>query len=93
MKKLYIIALIFSCSTTYSLADEASGAHYEQVLKRHQREGHISKEDYNHQKLQYEKGKAWQKNFDQQVRGVASKLSNPREIITLKNRPIEISVK
>lgn len=65
---------------------------YQEVLKRHVQQGHISKEDVEKQKFLYEKDKEWRSNHGKQLRGVASSLKVPRDIIELDNPAIEIPV-
>lgn len=65
---------------------------YQEVLKRHLREGHISEEDAKKQRYYYEKDKEWRSEFGEKIRGIASSLKSPRDIIELENPAIEIPV-
>jgi hypothetical protein len=72
---------------------DADDDYYNQMLDRHLRHGHLPKAQVQRQRMQMAKDKAWQTSFHEQVRGVASTMQTPKNVIELDNPAIEISVK
>lgn len=66
---------------------------YQEILERHVAEGHINQKDIEKQKYYYEKDKEWRSEYGERLRGVASSLKAPRDVIELDNPAIEIPVK
>ena len=88
----YLMLFLLTSSSLFTFADDTS-ALYNEVLNRHLKYGHMPRAELYHQKRQLERNKEWQKEFHQQVRGVASTLNTPKNIIELDNPTIEIPVK
>ncbi len=94
--KILIIALLFISNINIALGDtpnEKDKDLYNEVLQKHLETGHLSDKEIQKQKFYHSNEKSWQKEFNKQVRGVASTIKSPREVIQLKNPAIEISVK
>ncbi len=94
--KVLTLCFIFLSASFSSAASEGNlhtAGEFNEILKRHQSAGQLGPQELKKQRYQFKKDKTWQSNFSEQVRGVAAKLSSPREIIQLKNPSIEISVK
>ncbi len=89
---LFVLPITAFAGNDQDLATQDS--FYNDLLERHESAGQMSQAGLQKQKHNYNKGKAWQKKFNNQVRGVASSLlGTPRKIIQLNNEVIEISVK
>lgn len=67
--------------------------YYSDILRQHANQGHLSEKDIQQQKFFYEKDKAWRKDFNRKIRGIASTLKAPKDVIELDNPAIEIPVK
>lgn len=89
-----ILILLFLLPTAF--AEDSSQLEisevYQQVLDRHLEKGHISQAEVEKQQYYYEKDKAWRSEFGKKLRGVASSLKSPRDVIELDNPAIEIPV-
>ena len=85
---IFIISTAFAETTEQLEQPEI----YKEVLARHVEEGHINKEDVEKQQYYYEKDKEWRSEYGQKLRGVASSLKSPRDVIELENPAIEIPV-
>ncbi len=90
MKKILIFILF---SLTFSSFADTEDDFYNDLLDKHLRHGHLPKAQVRHKRLQIAKDKPWQSEFREQVRGVASTMKAPKNIIELNNPAIEISVK
>lgn len=80
---------LFACLTGFAQDEDKA---YQEILDRHVKQGHINKGDIEKQQFYYQKDKEFRKEFNQKVRGVASTLKSPKDIIELDNPAIEISV-
>lgn len=87
-----ILTLTFSIHANESESDNTSEL-YNEVLEKHLNSGHLSKQELQKQKFYHSNEKSWQKEFNNHVRGVASTIKSPREVIKFENPAIEISVK
>ena len=56
------------------------------------KEGHILKADVEKQRFYFEKEKQWRGTINNQMRGIASSLKTPKDVIELDNPTIEIPV-
>ena len=92
MKRILLSILLIPTVYADPTAQIESPEVYQEVLKRHVKEGHISKDDVEKQKFYFEKDKEWRSEYGERLRGVASSLKSPREIIELENPAIEIPV-
>ena len=94
MKKLIIFLFIFLGSiSSFAIEENSTDQLYNEMLEKHIESGQINQTESLNQTHQYTKDKKWQKQFNQQVRGVASKLKKSQDRIELVNPAIEISVK
>ena len=94
MKGIMIFIFLIFSSAYANDADQLEQPEvYKEVLSRHVKEGHISKADVEKQQYYYEKDKEWRSEFGPTLRGVASSLKSPRDVIELENPAIEIPVK
>lgn len=91
MRLLTLTLFIFTISQ--NIYSQESEDLYQQVLAKHLSAGQLNKEELADQKFEYANSKGWNKEFQNQVRGVSSTISNPKYILKLKNPIIEISVK
>ncbi len=86
------ILFLFSFQS-FGMDTSPSSQFYKDLIKKHQEHGHLNSDEAKKQQFEVTKSKKWQKNFNKQVRGVASSMQPVKETITLTNPAIEISVK
>jgi len=89
----YLLLLILFIPNKESPKADSLAFDYNEMLNRHSAYGHIDKKDLKFQKEQLAKDQDWQKEFSEQVRGVASSINSSEKIIDLSNPTIEIPVK
>jgi hypothetical protein len=66
---------------------------YDELLEKHLVSGHHTEADVDHQKFEMINSNKYHKEFNKQVRGVASKMDESKNILKFVNPEIEISVK
>lgn len=94
MKILFIVTIFtFAFSSLSAEPNETNNQFYNELLEKHEKTGHLNKSDIRREKFNLSNDKRWQKKFSKQVRGVASKLRAPRDVIELDNPAIVIPVK
>lgn len=64
---------------------------YDELLEKHLSSGHLTNSDIDHQKFERINSKKYHKEFNEQVRGVASKLNDSKKILKLSNPEIDLS--
>ena len=87
--KLSTLAAIFIvfCSFNLWAIDDIE---YDELLDKHLTSGHLTDAEVDEQKFQIINSKKYQDEFSRQVRGVASKMDEPKNILYLVNPEIEI---
>lgn len=87
MKVNLLLIFILFLSTSVFAIDEYE---YDELLDRHMETGHLTDAEVDHQKFELINSKKYQKEFSKQVRGVASKLKEPANVLHFVNPEIEI---
>ena len=66
---------------------------YDELLEKHLKSGHLTNSEVDEQKFDRINTQKYQQEFSRQVRGVASKLNEQKNVLKFVNQVIEISVK
>lgn len=82
---LLLLSLLFSFKAI--AIDEYD---YDELLDKHLQSGHLTDDEVDHQKFELINSQRYQKEFSKQVRGVASKLNENKNVFHMVNPDIEI---